>query len=75
MAEINTYCFILFNWICLGALVFLYWKLRNIRNELNMKTEILFVMLAWGLFSVLFYLLNFILQEYLEDHDDLFKDK
>ena len=66
MIDINTYCFLFYNWFFIGALVFLYWKIRNIRNELNMKKEIFFIMLAWSVFSIVFYLINFILQIYME---------
>ena len=69
LLHINIYVFIVVNWVFLSSLVLIYWKIRNIRNELNIKKEILFVMFAWGFFSLLYYSLNVLLRAFI--HSDL----
>ncbi len=52
----NEIMFIIINWFDIAGLALLFWKIRNISNELYNKTEVQIVIIFWGIFSVLDYI-------------------
>ena len=65
MITANLINFVFVNWALVVGYVLIYWKIRNIRNELNIKKEIAIIMVAWVIFSMIYFILNLILQNYL----------
>lgn len=55
---INQYSFITINWAELMILVVMIFIIRNIRDELNIKYEILIITLCWILFSCIYFVLQ-----------------
>lgn len=61
MLALNNISFILLNWLEIVGFVFMYWKIRKIRNELNIKAELAVIMLFWSIFSIIYFILKFLL--------------
>jgi hypothetical protein len=40
MKFTNQIMFVILNWLEIAGLSFLFWKIRNIQNELNIKKEV-----------------------------------
>jgi hypothetical protein len=57
--------FILVNWIEIIGFAVLFWLIRNIKNELNVKREIQLALIFFSLFSIIYFIvqLNFIKAE------------
>lgn len=55
MKLTNALMFIIFNWIEIIGYVLLFWLIRKIKNELNVKREIQIVLLFWSIFSIIYF--------------------
>ena len=62
MKLTNSIMFVVLNWSEVGGFALLFWLVRNIKNELNVKREVQVVLLCWGLFSVIYFSLQIKLQ-------------
>lgn len=60
MYIINNLSFILLSWGEIFGFGMLYWLIRDIRNELNMKREVQVILIFWTFFSLLYFILNLI---------------
>ena len=49
--DMNKYSFVILNWLELIILVFMIYKIRNVKDELNIKSELIWIMAFWILFS------------------------
>ena len=68
MQEVNSIIFILFNWFEIAGFALAFWIIRNIKNELNIKIEIYFILIFWTIFSIFYFSMNLYLQ-YLEQQN------
>jgi hypothetical protein len=60
MYIINNLSFILLSWSEIFGFGLLYWLIRDIRNELNMKREVQAILIFWTFFSLLYFILNLV---------------
>jgi hypothetical protein len=51
----NSIIFVLLNWGEVIGFALLFWLVRNIKNELNVKTEVQAVLLFWTVFSIIYF--------------------
>jgi hypothetical protein len=58
MKLTNSIMFVVLNWAEIVGFAMLFWFVRNIKNELNVKREVQAVLLSWGIFSVLYFFLQ-----------------
>lgn len=63
MQEANSLVFVIINWFEIAGFAFAFWMVRNIKNELNVKVEIYFILIFWTLFSVFYFVMNIYLQQ------------
>ena len=54
----NSIVFIILNWLEVFGFALLFWLVRNIKNELNVKSEVQSILIFWGIFSLIYFLLN-----------------
>jgi hypothetical protein len=52
---INVVMFITLNWAEIIGFAVLFWLVRNIKNELSVKSEVQAVLLLWSSFSVVYF--------------------
>lgn len=55
MKLTNSIMFVVLNWAEVAGFALLFWLIRGIKNELNVKREVQVVLLCWGLFSVIYF--------------------
>jgi hypothetical protein len=55
--EINTYSYLIFNWLELLLLVLICFKIRNVKDELSIITELLWISGFWIACSFIYFLL------------------
>jgi hypothetical protein len=58
MKLTNAIIFVVLNWAEIVGFALLFWFVRNIKNELNVKREVQAVLLSWGIFSVIYFFLQ-----------------
>lgn len=58
MKLTNAIIFVFLNWAEIVGLTVLYWIARNIKNELNVKSEVQTVIVLWGVFSIIYFSLQ-----------------
>ena len=58
MKLTNAILFVVLNWAEIIGFALLFWFVRNIKNELNVKREVQAVLLSWGIFSVIYFFLQ-----------------
>lgn len=58
MQEVNAIIFVLFNWFEIAGFSIAFWVIRNIKNELNIKVELYFVLVFWTVFSIFYFAMN-----------------
>ena len=56
----NQIMFVVLNWFEIAGLSVLFWIIRNIQNELNIKKEVQSVLIFWSTFSVLYFIFQLI---------------
>ena len=72
MKFTNQIMFVVLNWLEIAGLSLLFWKIRNIPNELNIKKEVQSVLIFWSTFSVLYFIFQLIWSKLDEiDNKDL----
>jgi hypothetical protein len=54
--KINLCIFIFVNWSQTLALIFLLYKIRNVKDELNLKNELRLIILIWLAFSLCYFI-------------------
>jgi len=54
----NSIIFVLLNWGEVIGFALLFWLVRNIKNELNVKTEVQAVLVLWTVFSIIYFSLQ-----------------
>ena len=57
MKVINEVMYVFLNWAEIIGFALLFWLVRNIKNELNVKREVQAVLLFWGFFSLIYFVL------------------
>jgi hypothetical protein len=62
MKITNALMFVTLNWAEIIGFAGLFWLVRDIKNELNVKREVQAVLLLWGLFSLIYFILQINLQ-------------
>jgi len=71
MKMANQVMFVIVNWMELLVFGILYWHIRNIKNELNSKSEIHTVIACWIIFSLVYFSLNLTYQNLINTiHSD-----
>jgi hypothetical protein len=55
MRLTNSLMFILLNWIEIIGFALLFWIIRKIKNELNVKREVQIVLIFWSVFSIIYF--------------------
>ena len=63
MKLTNSIMFVVLNWGEIVGFAMLFWSVRNIKNELNVKREVQAVLLSWGIFSVFYFILQINLEK------------
>ena len=58
MKLTNAIIFVVLDWAEIVGFALLFWFVRNIKNELNVKREVQAVLLSWGIFSVIYFFLQ-----------------
>eukprot|EP00347_Sterkiella_histriomuscorum_P018536 403345140 len=53
--TINNCVFVLINWLQTLSLILLFFRLRNIKDELNIRIELRAILFVWILFSLLYF--------------------
>ena len=56
MTEFNISLFFFVNWIQTVILMYLLYAIRNVKDELNLKTELIYVIIIWVFFSLGYFL-------------------
>ena len=51
----STYLFFLVNWLQTVILIYLLYAIRNVKDELNLKTELIYVIIIWVIFSLSYF--------------------
>ena len=62
MQEANSIIFVFLNWLEILGFALLFWMVRNIKNELNVKRELETILIFWTFFSILYFSMNVFLQ-------------
>lgn len=72
MATANKITFICVNFVELMLLIVMLYKIKDIKDELNIKVELNFLIILWLLFSMIYFISNnvFDAQETYEDPMD-----
>lgn len=52
---VNSLIFVILNWGEVVGFAALFWMIRNIKNELNVKREVQAVLVLWGIFSIIYF--------------------
>lgn len=52
---VNSLIFVILNWGEVVGFAGLFWMVRNIKNELNVKREVQVVLILWGVFSIIYF--------------------
>eukprot|EP00347_Sterkiella_histriomuscorum_P018057 403346954 len=73
MQTANLIVFVVLNWFEIAGYAIAFWMVRNIKNELNIKVEIYFIIIFWTLFSIFYFSMNIYLQ-YLHSQPSFDKD-
>lgn len=60
---VNSLIFVILNWGEVIGFAGLFWMVRNIKNELNVKREVQVVLILWGIFSVIYFSFQLALQQ------------
>lgn len=55
MKLTNAIIYVTLNWVEIVGFAYLFWLVRNIKNELNVKREVQAVLLFWSVFSVIYF--------------------
>jgi hypothetical protein len=55
MKVANSILFIVINWAEIFGFCLLYWIIRNIKNELNIKAEVQTMLICWMFFSLIYF--------------------
>lgn len=58
MIQINKCSFVIFNFAELVVLLYMLVKIKNIKDELNIKVEINILILLWLIFSIIYFVTN-----------------
>lgn len=53
--EVNVSVFFIVNWLQTLILVILLFKIRNVKDELNLKNELSVIIMIWLLFSLSYF--------------------
>jgi len=64
---VNTWFYLLWNWLELVTLVIFTYLIRNVRDELNISLELCLINLSWIFFSTLYMGFTFSNIHYEED--------
>ena len=56
VTEFNISLFFFVNWIQTVILIYLLYAIRNVKDELNLKTELIYVIIIWVIFSLGYFL-------------------
>jgi len=67
MKLTNALMFIILNWIEIIGFALLFWLIRKIKNELNVKREIQIVLLLWSVFSIIYFSMQIASEKLPED--------
>jgi len=70
MKLTNALMFIILNWIEIIGFALLFWLIRNIKNELNVKREIQIVLLFWSVFSIIYFSMQIASEKLSQDKSD-----
>ena len=70
MQEANSIIFVFLNWMEIIGFAFLFWMVRNIKNELNVKIELQTILIFWTFFSIIYFSLNVTLQDINPDDSE-----
>lgn len=74
MYILNNMSFIFLSWAEIFGFAMLYWLIRDIRNELNMKREVQVVLITWTFFSMLYFILNLVNESlYIQEIQEIYK--
>ena len=60
MTDFNVSLFFLVNWMQTVTLIYLLYAIRNVKDELNLKTELIYVIIIWVIFSLSYFTALFI---------------
>lgn len=72
--DINIYSYLLFNWAELLLLVLICFKIRNVKDELSIHKELLWIAAFWIVCSF-FYFLLFSLPTFFVKEEQSFRDR
>lgn len=62
MKTINEFSFVIVNYLELLGFLIIWWLIRNIRNDLNIKMEVTVAIIFWALFSMIYFILSIVLK-------------
>lgn len=54
--------FLFWNWVELVAFVWIYMKIENVKDELNIQKELKYIIYAWLGFSIIYFFCNTLLK-------------
>ena len=72
--EINHYMFIFFNWVLMIIFVGMYLLIQQIKDELQIKKELFWIIILWSLTNIIYFTLNQIEKAYEPDSHTLVQE-
>lgn len=55
VTDSNVSLFFVVNWLQTVILIYLLYAIRNVKDELNLKTELIYVIIIWVIFSLSYF--------------------
>ena len=66
----NQIVFVVYNWIELIILIYMLYKIRNIKDELNIQSELTLIIIMWVFFSTVYFVTQQVQLSRLNVHND-----